>query len=333
MLRIEERVQQAIEERVFPGCVIGVIQGAQRTVLPFGGLTYSAGSPKVFDNTVYDVASVTKAIPTASLVLNTIAAGHLALADPIVQYLPHLQNHYDATIEDLLRYRVQGVQMSALSFSTSEVIVSDVFASGFNAPPAEPQYTNLPAYLLGLVIERVLGESLDVVAQRKLFSRFDMHRTSFFPDAIPTEEIAPTEIDSRRGIICGLPHDESAYVFARAGRAVGHAGLFSTAPDLLNFLKPLLAGEELSTLAGAQRGLGWQLGEKYFMGSLAGAHAFGKTGFTGCSVLCDTGRGTALVILSNRTYPKRPTGAFSTHSAINRFRSDIADIVLAAVSS
>ena len=328
MPNIEEHALRAIEERVFPGCVIGVIQSGQRTVLPFGSLTYSADSPRVTENTVYDIASVTKSIPTASLVLDTIAAGHLALTDPVVKYLPHLQNHFDATIEDLLRYRVNGVQMSALSFASADVIESDIFASGFSAPAGESQYTNLPAYLLGLILERVLGESLDAVAQRKLFSRFDMNRATFFPDSIPTEQIAPTEIDTRRGIVCGLPHDESAYVFAKAGRAAGHAGLFSTAPDLLNFFEPLLAGEELVILAGAQRGLGWQVGESYFMGNHSSVHTFGKTGFTGCSVLCDTGRGVALVILSNRTYPKRPIDATSTSSAINVFRSDIADIVL-----
>jgi CubicO group peptidase (beta-lactamase class C family) len=331
MPKLESRVHRAIEERVFPGCVVGVILGSQRTVLPFGSLTYTSDSPVVSETTVYDVASVTKSIPTASLVLDTIAAGHIELTDRVVKYLPHLQNHFDATIEDLLRYRVQGIQMSALSFSSADIIVSDVFASGFSAPAGESRYTNLPAYLLGLIVERVLGEPLDAVANRKLFSRFHMDRTSFFPDAIPTEEIAPTEIDTRRGILCGLPHDESAYVFAQAKRAVGHAGLFSTAPDLLNFLESLLAGEALSVLAGAQRGLGWQLSESYFMGTYAGTRTFGKTGFTGCSIACDIDRGVALVILSNRTYPKRPLDAMSPTCAINIFRSDIADIVLGAV--
>jgi CubicO group peptidase (beta-lactamase class C family) len=133
----------------------------------------------------------------------------------------------------------------------------------------------------------------------------------------------PTEIDEE-GEVQGLPHDESARVFARARRAVGHAGLFSTAPDLLNFFEALLSGKYPHLVSGAQKGLGWQLAQEYFMGRGVREHTFGKTGFTGCSVLCDTERGIALVILSNRTYPKRPPD----DAAINAFRRDIADILV-----
>jgi CubicO group peptidase (beta-lactamase class C family) len=152
-----------------------------------------------------------------------------------------------------------------------------------------------------------------------------MDDTTFFPHDM--SRIPPTEIVGGEEIR-GIVHDESAHVFSRAHRAVGHAGLFSTAPDILNFLEALLQGKLPAVLSGAQKGLGWQKAERWFMGAHFGGGAFGKTGFTGTSVAVDTQKGIAFVILSNRTYPTRPPDAASIHSAINTFRADIADIVL-----
>lgn len=315
---VGERAGQAIGEKVFPGCVIGIVRASsERQIQAFGRYTYDADSPEVTGGTVYDVASVTKSIPLASLAALSIEKGEFALADPVKRYVPELRNDHGATIEDLLRYRVCGTRLSTLRHKTFEEIRTHVLERGFDAPPGESVYTNLPAYVLGLIIERVGGKSLPALAQEYLFGPLGMERTIFFPSP---DDCAPTEVDER-GKVKGLPHDESAYVFAKARRAAGHAGLFSTVPDLLNFLEALFAGELPAVFEGAQQGLGWQT-EGEFLGSRPEGR-FGKTGFTGCSVACDTERGIGLVMLSNRTYPKRPPDQY----AINRFRRDIADIV------
>src|SRR5262249_15501650 len=156
-------------------------------------------------------------------------------SDPIKTHIPELQHDQDATIEDLLRYRVRGTQMSKLKFNTFEEIRTNVLESGFEGPSGESIYTNLPAYILGIVLERVGGAMLPALAHHYFFEPLQMEHTTFFPSV---SDCAPTEIDFR-GEVLGLPHDESAYVFAKARRAVGHAGLFSTAGDLLNFLDAL----------------------------------------------------------------------------------------------
>ncbi|MCR4325224.1 MAG: beta-lactamase family protein [Patescibacteria group bacterium] len=316
---ISARVENAIRERVFPGVVVGIVRnGGEREMLPFGRFTYEAGSPEVRVDTTYDVASVTKSISTASLALQMISERKLRLDEKVAEYLPELQNDYGATITDLLTYRVHGSQLSKLRLRTFEEIRTHVFEKGFDGPPAESVYTNLPAFLLGLVIERVEKSSLPALAHERLFGPLAMTQTTFFPSP---SDCAPTEIDER-GEVCGLPHDESAYVFARASRAAGHAGLFSTAPDLLNFIGALLEGKLRDVVKGAMHGRGWQI-----KGEFLGAHPdgrFGKTGFTGTSVVCDMQKGIGLVILSNRTFPKRPPDMTS----INAFRRDIADIVL-----
>jgi CubicO group peptidase (beta-lactamase class C family) len=322
--RIAQRVERAIAERVFPGCVVGTIRAnGSREILPFGKLTYDGGE-KLTADTVYDLASVTKSVPTASLALELMAEGRFSLGHTVKMFVPELRNDFGATVEDLLRYRVTGLRMSEFAQLGADEMIRHIFEHGFDGPPGESRYTNLPAFILGLVIERATGERLDALARRYFFEPLGMKQTTFFPNVAGC---APTEIVDGQELR-GIVHDESARVFAREGRVVGHAGLFSTAGDLLTFLQVLLSGGFPHVAEGAQRGLGWQVHEPYFMGTFATENTFGKTGFTGTSVLCDIERGIGLVILSNRTYPQRPDDATSPDCAINVFRRDIADVVL-----
>ncbi|MDO8514169.1 MAG: serine hydrolase domain-containing protein [bacterium] len=323
---IKVRVEKAIAEKVFPGCVLGIVRkNGEREIFPFGRFTYEPNSPAVREDTIYDMASVTKSIPVASLALTLIGEGRMRATDTVVKYLPELKNDYGATVEDLLTYRVKGTRLSTLHDKTPDEVLNIVFKNGFDGPPEKPEYTNLPAFLLGLVVERWFDDSLVNIAEGYFFMPLRMMDTNFFPPDI--SRIVPTEVVD--GVeIRGIVHDESARVFARAHRAVGHAGLFSTAPDILNFLESLLQGKYQNIVEGARRGLGWQLNQQWFMGKHSGEHTFGKTGFTGTSVVCDIERGIAFVILSNRTYPKRPPDAASIPSAINPFRADIADILM-----
>jgi CubicO group peptidase (beta-lactamase class C family) len=340
---IRELAERAIAERVFPGCVVGFVRATdEREILPFGQTRYDCGEP-VSETTVYDVASVTKSIPTAALAAQFVHEGKLALADKVTKYVPELHNDYGATIEDLLRYRVRGPRLSTLRYETFEEVHAHVLEHGFDGPPGESEYTNLPAYILGIILERVGlpaqagGASLAGLAHTHFFEPLDMRDTTYFPNA---DDCAPTEI-IEGDEIRGVPHDESTRLFALSRRTVGHAGLFSTAPDMLTFLDALLQGKYPHVVEWAEKGLGWAVNELFFMGNPRGdaprigtgqcarrVACCGKTGFTGCSVLCDRARGVGLVILSNRTYPKRPADATSLNSAINIFRRNIADIVL-----
>jgi CubicO group peptidase (beta-lactamase class C family) len=235
---IIERAQKAIDEHVFPGCVVGATFGDdRRIVIPIGSVTYESGAHEVRAATVYDLASVTKSIPLAALALTFIAEGKLALVDPVTKFLPEFRNDFGATIEDLLRYRVRGVQLSTLRHKTSEEIRDYVLERGFDSAPGESIYTNLPAFVLGMIIERIGGVSLETLGRSYFFDPLGMNATTFFPGTL---NCAPTEIygfdkltAGGRGEVCGLPHDESAYQFAIAHQCAGHAGLF------LNRSRPL----------------------------------------------------------------------------------------------
>ncbi len=317
---ITVRVGRALDEKVFPGCIIAFVNSrGGREILPFGFTTYDE-TEEVTDRTLYDLASMTKSIPTASLALTFMAEHALSLTDRVENYLPELKNHHGATIEDLMRYRVRGPQLSKLPFDTHEALHAHLMEKGFDGPAGESVYTNLPAFILGLIVERVGAAPLEKLAKEYIFGPLYMRHATFFPQA---DLCAPTEVDTR-GEVRGLPHDESAYLFAKGGKTAGHAGLFARAEDLLDFFETLLNKDMPAISKGAEQGLGWQLADKRFMGTHASERTFGKTGFTGVSCVCDMKRGVAFVILSNRTHPTRP----ADDSAIYKFRADIADILL-----
>ena len=341
--RIEKRSREAIRGRVFPGTVIGIVyKSGDRRILPIGNLSYDEGARPVQDDTIYDLASITKSIPTATLALHYMESERLKLTDKLIKYIPEFKNSYSktVTIKHLLTYTLGGYPLSAYKDKTPQELFEIIMTHDLHVKPGTGFfYSNLPAFLLGLVIEKVGGRTLDILAKELFFNPLHMGRTTFFPHQFLSDEIAPTEIDEWRGLVRGAVHDESAYVFTeKGGKVVGHAGLFSTASDLLNFLEMLLnEGDfhghqyflpetirQMSTNQipelNATTGLGWQLGG---WGKYGGEHTFGKTGFTGTSVVCDIERRIAFTILSNRTYPKRP----QNNAAIQAFRTEIADLV------
>lgn len=324
--------QDACKAHTFPGCAIGLIRrGRETELVGVGSQSYDANARVVTADTQYDVASITKSIPTASLALVLIKEGKLRLTDTVGTHLPDFQNDHGATVRDLLTYTVSGARMSELRNLSADGIRTHVFSVGFDGPPHEPKYTNLPAYVLGIIIEKVTQTTLDILARRYFFDPLHMSNTAWYAGAT-FARAAPTEMDDWRGLVVGVTHDESAYTLAKGGRIAGHAGIFSTAQDLSLFLRPLIERADDASkciVEGAQQGYGWHIHDTEWMGTQSNALTFGKTGFTGTSVLVDVERGLGLVILSNRTYPKRPVDS----TAIYRFRQMVADMAFESLDS
>ncbi|MES2437398.1 MAG: serine hydrolase domain-containing protein [Patescibacteria group bacterium] len=344
--QILQKAQEAIDAKIFPGGVIGYVKtNGERNILPFGNFTYDAGAQEVKSDSIFDVASLTKSLATGCLALKLIDEGKLSVEDKLVDYIPEFSNSDKDTvlIRHLLTYTIDGYGLASLGDIPPEELHAYIMKHDFNSPPGKVfKYTNIPAYLLGLVVEKIYGSTLDVLAQEYFYKPLGMTRTTFHPELLSKEEIVPTEIDNR-GIVQGVVHDESAYIFKTKGnKVVGHAGLFSTAGDTLTFLEMLLhkgtfkgttyfsekmIGEmgtnQIETL-GDSTGLGWELNQPRFMGKNCGPHTFGKTGFTGTLCVCDVEKGIAYVVLTNRIYPTRPKDA----SVINAFRAAIGEIII-----
>ena len=344
--QISQELLQAIRDKIFPGCVVGVVnKKGEREIYSFGNFTYDISSPLVRENTIYDTASITKSIPTGSLALQLIDEGKLKLTDKLIDYIPEFNNsdRENVLIKHLLTYTLDGYGLAALQPKTMAGLLEVLMTHDFEKHPGTIfKYTNIPAALLGLVVEKIYGQTLDKLADEHFFKPLNMQRSTFYPEKFPIEEIVPTETDNWRGLVQGIVHDESAYICKKEGKIVGHAGLFSTASDILNFLEMLLYkgtlnGNTYFSEAIVEQmhtnqipelddftGLGWELNQPRYMGKYCTPNTFGKTGFTGTLCICDIEKGIAYVILSNRIFPKRPADS----SAINGFRKKIGEIVL-----
>src|SRR3989344_4478016 len=343
---IAKRINRAMTKKVFPGCVVGIVyKDGKKIILPFGRFTYDEMSNLVQEDTIYDVASVTKAIPTASLLLTLIDESRIKLNDPVVKYMPEFGSSGGKDkilVRHLLTYTLDLdlPAMASLKEKTADEIIDIVFRAPLKSQPGEKfLYTNSTAGLIGFLIRNVTGRNLEDLSEELFFRPLHMTRSTFNPETFTKNEIAPTEFDDWRGrLIHGEVHDESSYILNKKF-ILGIAGLFSTTPDLLKFLEMLLNDGEFhgqrcfsasivremhtNQLAdiGKSGGLGWELNQSEFMGKYA-PELFGKTGFTGCLVLVNPIKGIGMALLSNRIYPKR-----SDYKAIYEVRKDIADIV------
>jgi CubicO group peptidase (beta-lactamase class C family) len=347
--KITERINKAILERVFPGCVVGFVSPrSELTVAAFGRHTYDASSPHMKQDSIFDVASITKAIPTSSLALQLIDKEKLRPDDRLIDYIPEFNNssREKVLIRHLLTQTLNyNFRLSALKDSGPDGILNAIFTTEFQSEPGSTYfYSNATSILLGMVVEKVNKECLAVTAQREFFDPLAMERTSFFPEQFSKLDIVPTEFDTWRGrLIHGEIHDESAFVL-RQKMVAGSAGLFSSVPDLLRFLQMLLnngiwQGRRYFSDNSIRRmqtnqipglglfaGLGWELNQKRYMGNYCSGQTIGKTGFTGCVCICDIPGQTAMALLSNSTFPARKPDMHT----IDSVRRDIADIIFSA---
>jgi len=344
---IRDCAEQAIADKVFPGCVVGVIdKTGVRKIFPFGNFTYEIDANPVLENTVYDIASVTKTIPFALTALKLIEQSRLSLEDKIIKYIPEITipNADKGLVKHLLTYTYVLKKNIDPDFSYEHTKAKDIFDFLFTRefeflPGTHYQYANVALNLLGIILERVSGEKLYTFAKKIILDPLEMKNSTFHPN--DKNLIPPTEIVSWRGEIQGEVHDETASILQKEGFNPGCAGLFSTAGDLLNVAEMILNGgsfrgnaifnthsislmtENVLSGIGEWFGIGWELNQPRFMGDYSHEHMIGKTGFTGTCSIVDPKNGKGLVILSNRTYPKRPPNG----DTINSFRRDIANII------
>ncbi|GIW61295.1 MAG: serine hydrolase [Patescibacteria group bacterium] len=317
---------RAIARRIFPGCAIGIVMQGETNFFSFGNLTYAQKAPLVTEKTVYDIASITKVIPTSLLALKLLEEGKITLETKVQNILPEIKNNYQdkITLHHLLTQTLDfNLRLSTLKNLSPQELLSKIFHAQLRFPPGESYaYNNTTSILLGLVIERVTQKNLDVLAYEMLFQPLEMKRTTFNTSSFFPEQVAPSEIDSwRGGEIRGEVHDESAYVLSKI-ITPGSAGLFSTAEDLTNLLlmlttqgiyrsKQIFTDETIQLMQINQSstqdktiGLGWELCASW-MGTRIPKATIGKTGFTGCSILCNIPLGLGMVFLCNHTYPYR----------------------------
>jgi beta-glucosidase-like glycosyl hydrolase/CubicO group peptidase (beta-lactamase class C family) len=351
--RIDGVIEAAIGDRVFPGAVVAVgVGGDVVKVQGYGRHTYDVGAPPVTPQSIFDLASLTKVVGTTLAVMRLYHEGRLDLDAPVARYLPAFgqRGKEDVTVRQLLTHSAGHRAFHPFHREGPRdpaAILDFIYADPLRyAPGTDTRYSDFDMIVLGEVIEAVTGQPLDAYLSEAIFEPLGMTDTGFrAPGTLDTRAL-PTEVDRtfRRRTLQGEVHDEAASLL---GGVAGHAGLFSTAPDLARVAFLLTSGGaayghrlvepatvDLFTRRARPEGefpaaLGWiatrPRAEGYSSaGYRMGPRAFGHTGFTGTSMWIDPDTGLWVILLTNRTYPER------SESAISRVRPAVADLAVEA---
>jgi CubicO group peptidase (beta-lactamase class C family) len=321
---IDDVVEQGLRYERMPGCVVLVgYRGRIAWLKSYGSRQLKPDVVPMTTDTVFDLASLTKPIATATSIMLLIEDGLIELDAPAAKYIPELAtNGKEAiTIRQLLTHQ------SGLLPDNSIRDYEDGRVEAFRRiheldlraePGTRFMYSDVGFIVLGEIVERVSGKLLDAFSRERIFAPLGMMETGFNPDSNLKKRAAPTQ--ERNGEwMRGEVHDPRAY---KLDGVAGHAGLFSTAEDLARYAQMLVndgsLGEtqilkpETSQLmqtsqevSSGIRTLGWdrRTGYSSNRGDLFSAGAFGHGGFTGTALWIDPAQEMFVIFLSNRVHP------------------------------
>jgi CubicO group peptidase (beta-lactamase class C family) len=293
-------------------------------------------------NTMFDLASLTKPVATATSILILVDRGKIKLDDYAGKFLPafacngkeevrirHLLTHTSG----LPAYTNADSLKNAFGTPCPEKVIDKICnLKAMSKPGEEFRYSCLGYITLAKVVEIVSGDNIDDFARENIFAPLGMKHTTYNPPASKEKDIAATQIVEEQ-LLRGTVHDPLARLM---GGISGNAGLFSTANDLSTYCRMLLnsgkwkrtkvlSPESVSLLTTVQlhnRAYGFDVNSSYswVKGSYAPKNAFCHTGYTGTSIVCDPNSKIYVIILTNRAHPH-------DKGASKPIRTKIADIV------
>jgi beta-glucosidase-like glycosyl hydrolase/CubicO group peptidase (beta-lactamase class C family) len=328
-------MQQQVADDAFPGMVLAVGYKGELTVHAAGKMTRDAKAKPMKTDTLFDVASMTKVIVTTTLTMMLVEQKKLDLDAPVERYLPEWAAAAKSDPNPEWRAKVT-VRMLMLHDSGLPAH-RDFFlqAKGYDPmlklvlaeplvrePATQVEYSDLGMILEGEIVHRLFGQTLDKLAQEKIFKPLGMKNSLFNPPVSMRGRIAPTEVDKtyRKKLMWGEVHDENAWAM---GGVAGHAGLFTTAGDIAIFAQMMLNKgiyghtrlvesstiDEFTTrhqIGNSFRAIGWDVPTSVATsGHYFDDTSYGHTGFTGTSIWVDPQRDLFVIMLTNRVNPTR----------------------------
>jgi len=337
---VDAVIQQAISDGSIPGAVLIVGHNGQVVYRKaYGARALEPRREVMTLDTVFDLASLTKVVATTTAVMQLIEQGKVRLNDPVAKYLPEFAQNgkEDITVRQLLTH-YSGLEPD-LDLKTAWEGKETAYGMAFaetpeDAPGSKFSYSDINFIVLGALVERVSGETLDRYAVRHIFAPLKMMRTRFVPPVARRagwiEKIAPTQYDENEHMLRGVVHDPTA---RRMGGVAGHAGLFSTGDDLAKFAQALLNGgggilsamsvekmtrPEQPPSAPVLRGFGWDIDSPFSSnrGDLLPVGGYGHTGFTGTSMWIDPTTQTYIILLTNAVHPRGKGNAIALRSKV-----------------
>jgi CubicO group peptidase (beta-lactamase class C family) len=346
-------VSDGIRRGAYPGAALAVGRGDTVLFLNgYGRLSWMSGSAAVDPGaTLYDLASLTKVVVTATAIMLLVDRRKVQLDAPVARYVPEFTGPGTAgiTVRQLLTH-TSGLRADLpidviRGAADAAALLRLVYAETPRVPPGtRVVYSDLNAVLLGEIVRRTSGEPLDAFAAREILAPLGLHDAGFRPPARLASRIAPTGVWRGRPV-AGVVNDPTA---AKLGGVAGNAGLFATARDVARFAQFILRGgltadgrrlirsetmREFTTRVaffgtGEGRALGWQAlptGERVSSaGTRFGRRSFGHTGWTGTSLWIDPERDLFVVLLTNRAFAPRSREPFSVLKAVRGHLADAA---------
>jgi uncharacterized protein YbbC (DUF1343 family)/CubicO group peptidase (beta-lactamase class C family) len=321
---VDSVIQRAIADNGIPGAVLVV--GHNAKVIYRKAYGHRALEPKrepMTLDTIFDLASLTKVVATTTAIMQLMERGKVRLNDPLAKYIPEFAQNgkEDITIRQLLTH-YSGLAPD-LDLKTQWEGKQTAYQLAWVMPPETTPgsgfiYSDINFIMLGELVEKVSGETLDAYTSRHIFAPLKMIHTRYLPPAAWRAKIAPTQYDEKDRMLHGVVHDPTA---RRMGGVAGHAGLFSTGDDLAKFAQALLDGGDgiLSSAAVAKmtspetppsapilRGFGWDIDSPFSSnrGDLLPVGSYGHTGFTGTSIWIDPTTRTYIILLTNAVHPR-----------------------------
>ena len=343
--QINEIVAEGLSQKKMPGCVVCV--GRHGHIVWLGAYGHRQVQPvelPMTTDTVFDMASITKPVATATSVMLLIERGQLRLSDKVSSLIPEFAAHDKdgITIRDLLIHQSGLIadNPSADYDHGWDEALRRICDLKLVAPTGSKFiYSDVNFILLGEIVRRVSGQPLNEFAWENVYNRLGMCESGYLPHAGLRLRTAPTE--QRNGQwIQGDVHDPRAF---KMGGVAGHAGLFSTATDLAVYSQMMLNGGEFGgvrifsprtvelmtrgeRVPGGLRGLGWdkRTGFSSNRGELLSDSAFGHGGFTGTVLWIDPELDLFFIFLSNRVHP-------NGKGLVNPLAGRIATVVAASI--
>lgn len=321
---VDSVIEQAIADGNIPGAVLVVgHNGAVIYRKAYGERALEPRREPMTVDTIFDLASLTKVVATTTAVMQLVELGKVRLNDPVAKYLPDFAQNgkEDITIRQLLTHYSGFAPDIDLNppWEGKETAYKLCFAeTPAQAPGSGFIYSDTNFIMLGALVEKISGETLDAYTQQHIFAPLKMTHTRFNPPAAWRPRIAPTQYDEDEHMLRGVVHDPRA---RRMGGVAGHAGLFSTGDDLAKFAQTLLNSGDgiLSSFTVAKmtqpetppsapvlRGFGWDIDSPFSSnrGDLLPVGSYGHTGFTGTSIWIDPTTKTYIILLTNSVHPR-----------------------------
>jgi len=342
---IDELVAAGIRDGKMPGAVVMVGHRGRVVFHRAYGHRQTLPEPIAMQpDSVFDLASLTKPIATATSIMRLIETGVIGLDDKVADHISEFAagGKQDVTVRQLLLHVGGLIADNAMSDYQDgpQRSRSNFLAVGLKDPPGTRfRYSDVGFQVLGELIAAKTGKNVGDYAAETIFRPLGMLETAYLPDARLRDRAATTQQRQGRPMI-GEVHDPRAYAM---GGVAGHAGLFSTADDLAIYAQAILGGGafgdarilQSETVAmmtagyevpGAIRGLGWDKRSGYSSnrGDSMTDAAVGHGGFTGTVLWIDPGLDLFVIFLSNRVHPDGTGSVNALAGRIGTVASDAA---------